>query len=580
MKKGKLLILLVAVLSLTVLFIACDQTQPEAPSETGTQGETVESTEEGTIAEIFDEQETAKHEIHNYFDLVVEEDELPFEQISRLDGEIVSVDSEHNLAVISTKDLDNDNMVHETVTVYDLLTGEAILTKSVSNAYMAKEDDKTVLDVSIEYPVIRVCYTSCEEDGGYYDYSYEVSYYQAKKDGECIHTTTDNSFSYSYFDNGLVCFEMGDRVVWIDGDMDVIRTVESVVANGYDVNGFNSEYKGYLYSWNEEELLIFNRSGVVSGKYLAGNDSTISVNVLNNGNALIQEFTEVGIYDSCDFVLEGVRYVMKSSIMNFITGELTEIDLDMVVSEVVTRYEQESNEENSLVLINDSENYGYVYKVANGKISVRAELCVLDNELNVIFTLKNDTVGVCLEAGITPMNDSLYTAVVLSGKVAHAEIFDLDGNSISHFFSALGLTSSVNATVTDKYIVTEETIYDYRLNPLYSIVDNGYVYLGVENDNIYLQKRNFETGAVEIYVITPESSAPELFVDGVDYKFYDVGEGYYVLLDIENEVYRLYNTEGVELLVSHEYLYVSDASDDGLLVATTFGGEDVVYVIK
>ena len=579
MKKGKLLILLLAVLSLAVLFVACDQTQTEAPSETGTQSETVvENNEEQTIGEIATEQETVKHEIHDYFDLVDKVEDPIFTEISRLDGNIVSEDIRYNLVAISTKDLDNQNIVTETVTVYDLLTGETILTQSVSNAYMADDEDFVELSVTIDYPIIRVSYTSCEEEDGNLEYSYEVSYYQSKKDGECIYTTTDDSYEYEVLDNGLSRIVMGDKTFWIDGDGDVVRSIETIVAGGYDQVNVNSEYKGYIYSWNNKELLIFNRSGIVSGRYLAGSDATISVNVLNNGNALIQEFTEVTVYDSYDFALNGTRYVMKSYVMNFITGEATEIDLNMVISSVITKYEQDANDERMFILTKGSENYGYVYRVANGSIAVNAELCVLDNDVNILYTLKNDTFGLALEMGVIPLNDNVYMAVVNTNGYEHFEMFDLEGNSISQSLSMVG--TAFDASLTDKYIVTDNVIYDYGMNPVYSIIENGYYLIGVENENIYLGKRNFATGAVETYVITPESKTPELFIDDRTYDLDDVGYGYYVLYDVEQDVYRLYNIEGVELLVSHESLYVSIASEEIVLVSTTFNGEDVIYVIK
>ena len=579
MKKGKLLILLLAVLSLAVLFVACDQTQTEAPSETGTQSETVvENNEEQTIGEIATEQETVKHEIHDYFDLVDKVEDPIFTEISRLDGNIVSEDIRYNLVAISTKDLDNQNIVTETVTVYDLLTGETILTQSVSNAYMADDEDFVELSVTIDYPIIRVSYTSCEEEDGNLEYSYEVSYYQSKKDGECIFTTTDDSYEYEVLDNGLSRIVMGDKTFWIDGDGDVVRSIETIVAGGYDQVNVNSEYKGYIYSWNNKELLIFNRSGIVSGRYLAGSDATISVNVLNNGNALIQEFTEVTVYDSYDFALNGTRYVMKSYVMNFITGEATEIDLNMVISSVITKYEQDANDERMFILTKGSENYGYVYRVANGSIAVNAELCVLDNDVNILYTLKNDTFGLALEMGVIPLNDNVYMAVVNTNGYEHFEMFDLEGNSISQSLSMVG--TAFDASLTDKYIVTDNVIYDYGMNPVYSIIENGYYLIGVENENIYLGKRNFATGAVETYVITPESKTPELFIDDRTYDLDDVGYGYYVLYDVEQDVYRLYNIEGVELLVSHESLYVSIASEEIVLVSTTFNGEDVIYVIK
>ena len=81
MKKGKLLFLLAAVLSLSILFVACDQTQDEPPADGGTQGETTVELEEATIAEVKEDEESAKNEIHNYLDLVKETNGKVFTEI-------------------------------------------------------------------------------------------------------------------------------------------------------------------------------------------------------------------------------------------------------------------------------------------------------------------------------------------------------------------------------------------------------------------------------------------------------------------------------------------------------------------
>ena len=585
MKKGKLLFLLTAILSLVMIFVACDKTTTDDTSDACTETETSTACEEETIAAVENWQENADHEMHSYFDLCGEEAELPFSEISRIEGKIEDVDYEHNLAIIKTQDLDNKNYVIDTYDVYDLLTGEKIRSESVSNSLHGDPNDRVELSVDIDYPVIRVERRTCtivdkgeDLDSDYDDekeYSSNISYYIARKNGELLNTTTETFREDSeWYGNGLVRVHLGNKYVWIDKNLEVVRSIDDIVANGYDLHGFNTEYKGYLYSWNEEELLIFNRSGMVSGRYISGKDAIINVFVLNNGNALIQEFTEVSVYESCDFVLSGTRYVMKSYVMNFINGEIAETELDFVVDSLETAYYQNNIKDDyySIDLAKGIDSYAVIYKVANGSVAVSPSVCVLDNDLNVLYTVKNDTFGVAINYGIYPLNSNLYVAMIISDGVLSIGIFDLDGNLIS--------TVAAEVELTDKYMVSNTAIYDYHMNLVYDFASKGYSLYTVENNNIYLTKNNFVTGKVETYVITSESNAPELFTDGISLKLHDVETGYYITYDVENDVYRLYNTEGTELLVSHEYIDVPTECEDVAIVTSSFNGEPVIYILK
>ncbi len=215
MKKGKLLFLLMAILSLAILFIACDKTttdEPDVPA--GTEAPSSIDNEE-IIADIEKWQENPDHEMHSYFDLSVKEAELPFSEISRIEGEIQDVDYSHNLAVIKKQDLDNQNNVITTYEVYDLLTGEVIRSETVSNPLYGEENGRVDLSVEIDYPVIRVERRTCtvvdegeDLDNDYDDkkeYANDVVYYTACKDGELLNTTSETLRKESqWYGNGLV----------------------------------------------------------------------------------------------------------------------------------------------------------------------------------------------------------------------------------------------------------------------------------------------------------------------------------------------------------------------------------------
>lgn len=574
MKKGKLIILIAAFLSLSLLFVACKK--PQEGSETDTATPEAVKPEDMTIADA-EEQDTAKYEIHNYFDLKSDKEDPAPSAVSRIEGDLVSYDRMHNLAVICEKDLDLQNMVTETWKVYDLATDTVIHTETVTNAYKAEATQRTNLSVTVQYPVIRVSRsynTGVIEENGESEYTFNVSYYLARDNGGmALHTTEDTEFNIYNYSNGLVCVELGDKMFWIDKNLEVVRSIETIFANGYDVEGFDSEYKGYLYSYDDEELLIFNREGKVSATYKAGKDSRITVSVLGNGNALVQELTSVTIYDSYDFVLRGERYTVKSSIIDFITGATEEVDIDFLVTNLTSSYWQERNEPEDLILKN-ADNFGYVYNFANGCIAKSASLCVLDNSLNKLFTLKNENYGVDFAYGTFAIRDDLYIATVNTDGREYAAIFNLKGELISYINN--------NVTFTDKYIVSDTTVYDYNMNPVFDIEGSGMSVKYVTDDTIYLSYNNFKTGAVEYYVIRSDSKSPELLADGVNYRLVinQTGRDCYVLYDVERDAYVAYNDNGEELIVSYEPFFSINKLENVMLFRTTFNGEAVVYVVK
>ncbi len=609
MKKGKLLLLLVAIMSLAVTFAACDESAGETGSGSETEASTGAATDIGTgtdtqapledadaeetIAEVKDEQESVQHELLDYFDLPEIEEPGQLTSISRLEGSIVysnnepQIDTERNLAVVETKELDNLNYVIHTMKVYDLLSDEVVLTESVSYPYMGDQLDRTELSVTLEEYVIRVSkltYTLDEGDDPDSDLddtnvpNYNVTYYPIKG-GNVIYQTDSNVFETQHYGNGFVRFRMGDKDFWIDKNYNTVRTMDAIIAGNYDIDfGDNfSEYKGYIYSWNETRLFVFNRGGKVSGIFDAAEKSKIDVHVLNDGNVLIQEFTKVGATESCDFTIQGTRYTMQSYIMNFIGGEKTEIEegLGFIVDRIVTRYEQQDMISIDAELANGVDSYAVVYRIANGEVAVSPVIYVLDNELNILYTVENSTFGVDLGEEFALMgNGRFYSSVIKEGNQEYNAIFDYDGNLISPY--RIGGFNRI----TSKYVVSDTALYDYGMNCVYEFSKNGYVFDAVVNDDIYLTKRNFETGKTELYVIKTDSKAPELVCDGVDYTVDVVGERYFSVYDIENDVYRLYNVAGEELLVTHEPISYAREFEDVMLFATAFNGEDIVYVVK
>ena len=580
MKNGKLLLLLVAVLCLSMVFASCD---------TSATGDTSEPVSETTAVENAPavEQEEVEHEIRDYFVIDNGIDSVSFAEISKLNGEILEIDDENNLISLVTKDLDNYNNVIETVKVYDILTGKCIREDSITYPLYASGEDFVELKVDIDYPIIRVSKISYYEDSYGLNPSYDISYYFAKENSEIIRSSSNTNYSKTNFYNGLVAIEMGDEVVWINRNMEVVRTVDAVAANGYDINVFNAEYQDYLYAWDDEAVQVFNKAGLCSAKYTIQHDGVLNVHVLNDGNVLIQDFEIVDEFTPCDFTWitnnsgpitysSVQRIVMKSYVMSCTDGSIKEVELDYIVESLETAYEGRlGNNYFPFALAGNGQNQAIIYRVANGSLSLWQEYVSLGNDLEIKYSVKNNCIGVDFTSAEV-INSNLYAMDVYEAGVWHSYVFDLDGNKISP-------ANYYSADVTDTYIVTENAIYDHKMNVVYDIsasdfADNG-CYVISSTNTIYMFKYNFNTGANEIFVFDHASKSPKLLVDGINTIFETFGDGYYVTYDVNECHYNFVSTEGKTILKAYKIDDIT-VCNGAIVVETEFEGNTLTYIIK
>lgn len=578
MKNGKLLFLLIAIMSLAVLFCACD------PVPTGDTSETANETTSAETSPIV-EPEEVEHEIRDHFVIDNGIDSVSFADITKIDGEIIDIDEENKLMSVVLKDLDNYNNVIKTIKVYDITTCECIFEDSVTYPLNATGEDMIDFNVKIDYPIIRVSKISYSEDSDALEPQYDISYYFAKKDSASIKDTDDNSYSRTNYYNGLVAFEMGDEIFWVNRNMEVVRTVNAVAANGYEIDVFNAEYQDYLYAWNRREVQVFNKAGVCSAKYTIQHEGFLNVHVLNDGSVLIQDLEEVDAYTACDFVLvedyylytDACRYNMTSYVMSCTDGTLKEVELDFIVEELETAYEGRLGNNNfPFALAGNGQNQAYIYRIANGKVSLWQEYVSLGNDLEVKYTVKNNKIGAAFYTA-EAINANFYRMYVYEGGAYQSYIFDLDGNVIT--------ASTGNSYVTDTYVATSNAIYDHNMNVVFDIAASdfagGLISVDSSTNTIYFSKHNFTTGANEIYTFDHATKAPKLLIDGVKSEFLGALDGFYVTYNEEDNDYSFINTvDGKVVLKLLNFPSPTLCEDNILIVESSFENETIVYVIK
>lgn len=574
MKKGSLCLLLTLILCLSVIFISCDKnTDPEETSETSSVSE---SSETQATVEAETEPPVVEHEMHDYLSYV-DEDAPVYTTAEQLEGEYVDYDDDHNLAVMKEEDVDVYNNLVVKYKVYDLVSGDVIFEKEHSSPYYNNQipeyGTQTTMSVDILYPVIRVTITNTAQYSDGTKTTYDISYYAAKKDGELIHQTTDNSLQVKIdMGDNLYALTLGDEVFWLDKNIDVIRTAEKIVTNDdYDFQGFNAEYQGYLYSWSPDRLQIFNRAGLCTIDYTVDDDSSIEAFLLNDGNVLLQKFTVTDIYSSYDFIFRGYRFDLTTYIVNSVTGKMNEIELDFFVMDLKSAYSEEAFVTGRVFTLTPGrDNKAIIFRIANGSIAKDPTYAVLDNGMNIEYTLKNDTPVILYDIDLPAATHNLYVATVMSGGVECYQVFDLDGNYVCSYNSA--------EAITDKFVVTEDKIYDHKMNVVYDLNANNYSLVSVAEDNIFLKKTNFATGSVEVYIFNGKDSI-ELLADGINTKFVGGESCGYVLQNADTGVYSIYANNKTELWSGISVPTVT-ICDDVVLVKAGFNGKTLAYVIK
>ena len=621
MKQRKLLFLLTAVFALSVPLSACDGGATSSSSQ----------------------QETEKHAMAQHFVMGIEraayssvksyEGELLRE--TNGNGECITINSEHNLVVLSSTKYTNQNTERTTYTVVDVKSGEQIYQTSVENDYVNFGRRDTVnIDVCTYYPLIEVTRKTWVEDiaassGWLEDVSY--SYYYAKENLPPFAENLEEPLEVEQLDSiSIFTNPKDDKVTWVGEDMEELRTFNSNQMNGYgDLPDFKASYNDYLYAWaftQETRVIeVYNREGVCCMQYTYPSDANVQLVepvVLNNGNILVQEF-ELAEDDATDYDFKapvkknGVPVEAKvyatSKIINYKdANDVKVLDVDYVVMNLEAAYAHEVGYGDFALALQDGyENQAVIAKIVNHSLAP-TEYVVLDNDANVVYTVQNEwlrtnaLMGAAAYSFIQPVSDKYYAAANIanmSGRNMEVWLFDYDGNKVA--FVPSGMHG-----MTEKYLITSNGIYDYTNTLVYDFETNDLftsnlveVEAFISEDEIFVVAANAESGKFELYkfdgkdFVQQEMETMEIDVTSYAGGFYSAllqGNKMTVtfnsddLLEIDEQdtaTWTLYNEDGEALLklqVDSMYdmpLNVYDCRDVALY-ETVIDGKPYVYVIQ
>jgi len=523
MRKHKLLFMFVAVLlCVSMLLTACgDETGNEPPAPDPTPDETPE--------------EPRLPELLSYFvidptksDYYVESKE--FTTVEEIDGDVIWVETPDGTELMAAISDEVDHFNNDVIEVDLYRNGEVILTCTETYSLSDKVEKSVNMYFENGVLIFEVRTLDLED----YTVTYKRSYYQYSET-EKPTKLYDGNDVVEYKVVGNLTVVVGEETVkWYGTSNNVVFEMST---DFYRANGFDEgyEYDGYLYFGSSNSLYIYNPDGTCVAEYHSpANSEDVHFAVLNNGNIVIQEELVV-LDDSAEavynFVYDDTRYLVKTYIMDYKTGTLTEkADVDFIVVELESAKDAERYGTSfSFELVDGKQNQAIVWGFDKDGLDDNGQYVVIDNDLKIeyVFPIRTSNYDVYeLAEDAFAISDKYFVTRLMSGTDEEDYVFDLYGNPISRI--------NVEA-VTDEFIFVYNAVCDLDLNVIYVMSDNG-VY--PDPNGLYDLGGKFlastDTNYDEYYdevVIDPVSGEVTVLANFIDAVLCDAGDSYYVLLE-------------------------------------------------
>ena len=582
MKKRKLLFLTAALLCLLMVFTACGK------------------------------KESSGDNILDFFAPVPEKDTL-LSSVSDIDGRVVAYDEKHNLVAIE-RGYDGSSDPDDVITyVYDLSDGfddDLFSTGSYGGT------QSSTVEVEFDYPIIRTVRKTETSGSSGTGYRYTYSYYRIQSSGETETivsglSDSDGGSNYSVrkINNLYVC-RVDGKVYWIDSGLNVLRQFNADVTGDYSLPmEFFAEYKGYLYMHEFSELSrqvqIFNKEGVCQVQYTHSNDAGLAyVYMLNDGNLFVEEWVLVEDgkpYDllypmqdqSGDIAYKKVEIVSK--LLNFKTGEVTELDLNFTVGALESAY-LGYDDENSVFpfcISEKRENQAYIRYFSNGTLAAQPCYVVLDNSMNVEYTFKNDLIdagyagtwmnGELVMVALLP--DGRYMVGAMVGSTGRQEIisylYDKYGKVIFQLPQLDGqMIGDLVVLPNGIYTITMKKVYDFEKSFIAKEFNGSISEILSFNGRICLKLQDPLTDSYKYYTYDEDKRDFDLIAAGEDEVIDVIQTGfYYTVVNEEDDHYTLYSMNGKALLRTQGSMTITEL--DGMLIVQAYvDGKPVCYCVK
>ncbi len=327
----------------------------------------------------------------------------------------------------------------------------------------------------------------------------------------------------------------------------------------------------YRYDINSSAVAVYNGKYELVGYFdipeYVGDDA--SVNILNNGNLLVQYLVPLPSDAQNYDVVEGVplegdgaesrmdKYDLVTVLFNVETGETRSINTNLMFYFVSNKNIIDGDSQ--VEIADDVENIAVVAEIDENKridTSGAVKFVAIDNELNAEAYI-NDIFPTC--AGFERvLSGDRY---VVYDKLGSLYIIDRSGIIIGDI--------SASEAITDSFIIGKSSIYDLDLKKLHDFASEGKKYeFSTDGSAIFSKETD---GVTEHFVYTIDNGMQSL---GSNVAITGVNGDIYCVKKFDDESYSYYNEKG-NLIIKVDYpLYQTEMTPNGeyLFYGTSAGG--------
>ena len=608
--------LLSVLLLMAIMLTGCNNI---APAETTAPVETTapEATEEVLINKE-EPHESVEQKLENFIKPSEDDGIADLENVTRLEGTIVSSTIDGRVLAFRTADVDAFGTVTETINVYNASAKKTVLT--VSNTYKLGDYDTfdwyntEIYDETIKLPSSLMKVT-VKELGISSDAPVIVGVSRAtvteipeetreKNENGCVFNV---DLSYTYYDalgneitkskrnmiqedpNMVNAYIIGTAHVVFDGDkaVKVVNGETEKVMAGFDYE--NDKY-GYYYNsysgvYRYIEVYSKNSGNCVLRYHLepvAPGIGGQTINVLEDGDIFIQDIrslpedsnkeADVVFYDG-----QGASGLLVNQyILDVETGKTQALDLGFIVQELIPN--RDLDEAHYIIGFEFTEhtvNLAAVVYIENKK-PAKSGFVVLDNDMSVMF----ETNIIIPEHNMFNTPDALGIEILANGDYLVSLYDVVTSRAIVTKDGKIRAYLPDNANIAGSYIVNEYGIYTYDMELIYDFEEEGYEFGCVFADNIIVYKEEadiddptvFDDVYYELSVSGTTVSANLIFEDET---IYSVGDDYIIT---SGDKYVLYNAKLDHVLTTENSMQVYEF-DGNFYVFTSLAGHNLFYAI-
>ena len=650
MKYMNIIKLLTVLLCIGMLFVACDNAEAEGSEEvtteatdvagedTGVESETQSATETETAAptEVPTKEElleSVEAKFENFFEeLEAESGELT--SVERIEGTIVGFTD--SIVIIKESDIDVKNIVTETYKVYNLLTGEVVLTltddyfncehddfnfntddfrvfeKSVlvdngdgtysSDTVSDKTYRESYMKVSIYSQGVSCIIVSQAEvtpiddatreenpEGCVYKVETKYSYYDAYGTLVAESNTALNVSNWSYSSSSdMVALLFGLEIAYFDVESGkFIRKVESIAEDTVEVYRYENDRYGYYSTsrgnYNQYTTYFMDIVDKISGKVLRYHfdNAYQSRNVfyLHNGDVVIQYRNSVNEEDPYDYYrYDGANfyyYAIKTVILNAENGNETVIEKPaFYISSLLTG--EEFSEIKDIAKVNGVE---ITANTRNLALVQHITNGVISDVYDVVVLDNDLSVIYTFEKIIDQQKFETigfgYSPLANGDKLVYIGSADAPYAIVDPDGTVRAYLAS-NMRVVGNYVADDSKLYDYDLNLICNFGEKGYTVIDLFGECVFYCEKD---GRCMRFTVVDEKIILE---DIFEYKvsFVNSDDDYAIFYNTETQKYTLYNESMTPMLASSGYISIYSIDDGVYLVRTYAGDEYTCYVLK